>query len=337
MSWINDPIFNGSHEEHGRILLSQTARPAFRLGLLSSIHQAHPFEFVDEYQRLFEVFEPILRRDAKRLKFWEEPGLIRRRKSIQKGDWTPFAHLKASVPPPDFTFVGFEFQSGKTVDDIHDAGPTSFRVRITDTSWLDATVPVDALDDGTLDVDELKAALLAIPTRSGFAGYGLCLSQDHHGTGPSQGYRTYEVARKFPAIDTQYLSSRGWANGSDDDPNRTWILGLNWLTLVGEPFLSRMGGVTSITDGLPSEITWEKGNETVLFQIGDRPITGEAGIDDALLPLYFELGARLQPPGDVTPSRKYPRPVFVNTLQNEGVDWDRRFYDRRWFKKGQAE
>lgn len=338
MNWTKDPVFTGTHDWHGRDLLSETARPAFRLGLLSSIHQAHPFKYVDEYQALFEVFEPILRRDAERLKFMEYPGKWRRRKSIKSEDWRPFAHLKASVPPPDFTFIGFQFQSGKTtLERVYDAGPTSFRVVITDTSWLDATVPVDAIDDGTLDVEALKRALLAIPTRSGFAGYGMCISQEYYDNGPARGSRTYYVARKFPALDAQDLRTRGWANSYDDYPTDTWILGLNWLTLVGEPFLSRMGGLAAVTEGLSPEITWQTGNDTVLFQIGDRPFTGEAGVDDALLPLYFELGARLKPSGDNKPSLTHPNLVFGSTMLQDSVDWDRRFYDGKWFERTDPE
>ncbi|MCP2040342.1 hypothetical protein L1281_000924 [Neisseria sp. HSC-16F19] len=313
--------------------LGEIARPAFRLGLLSSIHQAHPFDFVDEYQRLFEVFAPILRRDAERLRFWEGGRTDRRRKSIQKGDWTPFQHLRDVVPPPTFTFIGFEFQSGRTIERVHDAGPTSFRFQIGDTSRLDATVPVEDFENGTLDIDALKAALLAIPTRSGFSGYGMCLSQDYPGYGPEQGGYSYDVARKYPALDAQYLYPRGWSQGYEDDPARTWILGLNWLTLVGEPFLSRMGGLAAVTRGLPPEITWQTGHDSVLFQLGERPITGQAGVDDDLLPLYFELGKRLKPSGNNTPSLEYPQHVFFTIDKQSSVDWTRRFYDGKWFEK----
>jgi hypothetical protein len=337
MTWTNDPVFVGNPDDH-YARLDKWARPAFRLGLLSSIHQAHPFEFVDEYQALFEVFQPILRRDAERLLFKETPGKLRRRKSITADDWTPFQHLKAAVPPPDFTFIGFQFQSGKAGHGVHDVGPTAFRMLVTDTAWLDATVPVEDVIEGHFELDALKTALLKIPTRSGLAGYGLSVSQDFPDNGPNDHvHAAMPVGHKFPALDLPYLNNRGWVNGSDDDPKRTWILGINWLTLVGEPFLTRLGGVKAITDGLDSRITYEVGRDTVLFQLGERPITGEAGADDDLLPLYFELGARLKPLGDGAPSMAHKRIVFHNMLAAERVAWERRFYDgpdSDWFKKG---
>lgn len=342
MSWTEDPIFEGDQEDrHNQLCL--WARPAFRLGLLSSVKQGHPFDFVEEYHALFKVFEPILRRDAERLSMTDQNlKKPRRRKSIKAEDWTPFHHIHETVDHTRPTFIGFDFQMGRTAPDgispsgwrakeVHDAGPTKFCWHVTDTAWLDATVPVADIVDGTLDIEALRAALLRLPVRSGLGGYGLCMSQDINGYGPKDSaHAAFPVATKFPALDIAYLDKRGWTNGSDDNPARTWILGVNWLTLIGEPFLSRAGGVAAITDGLDPRIQWWQGRDTVLFQLGSRPITGQAGVDDDLLPLYHELGARLAPPGDTAPSTTNPRNIFGNRRNVASVAYERRFYGSTW-------
>ncbi|RUS65018.1 DUF3396 domain-containing protein [Pseudorhodobacter sp. E13] len=342
MSWTEDPVFEGEQEDrHNQLCL--WARPAFRLGLLSSVEQGHPFDYVDDYHALFKVFEPILRRDAERLLMTDRNlKKPRQRKSIKTEDWTPFHYLQEKVSRARPTFIGFNFQSGQTAPDgispsgwraheVHDAGPTGFRWHVTTTSWLDATVPVADIEDGTFDIAALRAALLRLPVRSGLGGYGLCMSQDINGYGPkSNAYAAYPVAVKFPALDTTYLDKRGWLNGDDDKPEKTWILGINWLTLVGEPFLSRAGGIAALTDGLDPRIEWWQGRDTVLFQLGPRPITGQAGVDDDMLPLYRELGARLAPPGDTAPSAAHPRHLFGNRRDGVSVALERRFYGGKW-------
>ena len=80
--------------------------------------------------------------------------------------------------------------------------------------------------------------------------------------------------------------------------------------------------------GLPPEITASSSDGAVLFQMGDRPISGEAEEDHALLPLYHALGRKLAPLKDGGPSKEHPRsPIFG--WPDESLLWERRLYDGR--------
>lgn len=74
-----------------------------------------------------------------------------------------------------------------------------------------------------------------------------------------------------------------------------WIAGITWLTGVGEPFLTWLGGAKAIGADLPAAIMCDEGPHGAIFQLGPQPITGEAGVVNADLRLYHALGNRLQP------------------------------------------
>lgn len=327
--WQDDKIFQANDPNNLREL-GGVASPAFRLSAQGSRSEAHPFDHVDVYARLFKVFEPLLRKHAERLTMTDPfSGKSRRRVSITKADWQPFEYIKQSFDD-ERNWIGFDFKSGKTAK-LFDKGPTGFRFRLAKTAQLDATIPVAAFDSGELDLAELKDAMLALPMRSALAGYGMATSSffdDYETPRPL----LMPVARKFPAIDVCPSPMRSWFPDDDLDFRRSWVSGVNWLTLVRDPLLSEMGGAEKLMSELPPEITARSSDRAVLFQLGDRPITGEAGKDDAFLPLYHALGRKLSPLKDGGPSKEYPRfPVFG--WPDESLLWERRFYDGKWFEE----
>ena len=60
-------------------------------------------------------------------------------------------------------------------------------------------------------------------------------------------------------------------------------------------------------------------------------MTGQHGVDDDLLALYFEAGRKLAPRKNGCPSVEHPR---GHSFTNEYAEllWERRFYDGEWFK-----
>ena len=348
-NWVDDPLF---FEKFGSgnwaSSVDRFATPAFRLSLNTSRYIGAPYDHVDAYEALFDVFKPILERDAQRLLMIDVSGKPRRRKSITDADWSPFQQQRDIHPQDDRYFIGFDYQSGFNKSDWpkpsevptgyirYDLGPTKFLSRDDRSGRLDASVPVSDFLDGTLNITALKAAMLGLPVFAGLAGYGMCHSDtfDHPHAEDEQ---LKNIARKFPVLDVCGSEMRRFWYEDDDDTSKHWIPGINWLTLVRDPYLTAMGGAKAITDGLDSAIEVETGNNGVLFQLGDRPITGEKGVDDDLLPLYFELGQRLQPKGDGAPSAAVPwqEPFGHNSADEENkrqnLNWARRFYDRKWF------
>jgi hypothetical protein len=345
MAWFDDPLFEGEpdswHEERGEISphqLKNMGKPAFRLSLQSSVFVGHPLDHVEKWRAVFAVFEPILKRDAERLLMIEVAGKNpRRRKSIKAGDWDPFGFLAEKIPDDDRYFIGFDFQSGSNGEDRFDLGPTKFFMDVRASLSLTACVPVSDVESGALDVGALKAAMLDCPVYSGLAGYGMCLTDTYDW--PLHGEDALlPVARKYPVLDLCKDYNRTWMSSQGDDVigKDFWVAGINWLTMVNEPLVQAMGGQARLTEGLDSAITWDVGENGLLFQLGPRPITGEANRDDDLLPLYFELGRRLRPVSGEIPAALERHKVF-GTQSDAPHDlshaWARRFYDGAWFEE----
>ncbi|MCU0912140.1 MAG: DUF3396 domain-containing protein [Rhodobacteraceae bacterium] len=351
MAWYDDPVFDGP-PDHPPREMKHVSRPAFRVSVESTWTQGHPFDYTAEYAALFRVFEPILRQRAERLVMIETPGRKpKTRKKIREGDWTPFDYIKEKALDGidfdrirRFRFTGFSYDSGynglEKGWDRYDIGPTRFRFEVLETLRLDATIAVPDFEAGLLDVAALKQALLALPVTTGNGGFGLCISQKF-GWDDVVPDGLDAVGHKFPTLDICKCDKRQWWREQAGDFTKHWISGINWLTLVGEPILAALGGAEKVTAGLSPAITWQAGPHSVLFQLGDRPITGEKGVDDDLLPLYFELGQRLQPIGDGCPSMAHETHDvfgrFAHPSEREykqlNTDWARRFYDRKWFER----
>jgi hypothetical protein len=335
MPWQNDPVFTGNPSDPFR--LETFASPAFRLSLLASFDRAHPFAHLKAYQNLFEVFLPCLQKRAERLLMIEKPGAAaRRRRTITPADWDPFGHMASVIPADDGHFIGFQFQSGfrdlgtgDAAENTYDAGPALFRFWVGSIIDLDATIPVDDWNSGLLDQKKLKQAILQIPAATGLAGFGLALSDlADNGAAVRHQRNLAAVADKYPALDVSHNGRRRWFADYERDVSGYWLAGINWLTFVGEPFLTALGGADAVSQGLPADIEVTRGPHGVLFQLGESPTTGQTGAKDALIPLYRALGAKLRPKSGAHPSKKNPRhPVFGESLKAESLAWERRFYD----------
>jgi hypothetical protein len=332
MAWHHDKLFQ-TDDPNDLDQLGSIATPAFRLSAQGTLRDAHPLDHVAAYDQLFQIFKPFLQRHAERLAMNEKPGgAQRRRKSIQSIDWQPFHHLKNVVPYDDRWFVGFDFKSG-TTKQLMGRGPTGFRCRVDKTVQIDATISIPDFESGALDVEALKTTLLQLPLRTAVAGFGMATSA-YFDTRNYPLALLLPVAQKYPVLDVCPSPQRSWFSTNDDSFNHSWISGINWLTLVGEPFVSALGGVSALVNGVPPEVKTTVSRKTVLFQLGDRPITGQHNEDDALLPLYHTIGRKLQPRGDGCPSDKHPRrPVFGDNT-DLSLMWERRFYDGKWFAAG---
>lgn len=335
MPWQEDPVFKGDGADPFR--LETFSSPAFRLSMLSSFERAHPFAHLSAYRKLFDIFRPFLQARAERLLMIEKPGgSARRRKTVTSADWDPFGHMASVIPADDGHFIGFQFQSGfrdqgtgDPGENIYDAGPALFRFWVGSIIDLDVTIAVDDWNSGQLDTGKMKEIILQIPVSTAIAGFGLALSDlaDNSAAGEAQ-KKLEAVADKFPALDLSHNGRRRWFADYERDVSGYWLAGISWITVVGEPFLSAIGGPDAICAGLPAEIEVTRGSHGVLFQLGSRPITGEAGLDDEFLPLYRALGKRLMPKEGGHPSKKNARhPVFGESRRPESLAWERRFYD----------
>jgi len=334
MTWEDDPIFKG---QGGQLwTLGDAVAPCFRLSAYFPYREAHPYTNTEAFEELFACFAPILRDHCDRIRMWDRPGAkARRATKIKAGDWTPFRHLKSVYSDVEHgIWTGFYFIDRREDREMAGGKPCSFRYFVYgDATILDACVPLGDWRAGRLDIAAVKAALQKIPYYSMVAGYGLSLRETYHAN------ELPPIALKYPALDLAAATSRNYFPDEwpDKERNHYWIAGISWLTGIGEPFLTWLGGTKAITNGLPAAILVDEAQHGVIFQLGPQPITGEAGVDDAHLQLYHALGQRLRPHdfhvkdedmesiGQSEPYRSFG-PVFGEMAWEESLRWARRFY-----------
>lgn len=151
----------------------------------------------------------------------------------------------------------------------------------------------------------------------GYGGLGLMESFD---MGVESNFQpaVYAIARRFPGLEVDRPSSHSRYL-------RDAIKGVNWLTLVGEPFLPRLGGLSALEAALGADIEVKKYPGGVLIQAGPRPRMGDA--NDCRIPEPYRRVARALRP---------IRVESVGSLHNAGTsrftaetsdEWLRRFDD----------
>lgn len=306
--------------------LADVASPAFRLTAYFPYQAAHPYVLTEAWEALFACFEPIIHDRCDRVRMWDKPGAkARRSKVIQTADWHPFTHLKAVYSDVEHgIYTGFSFADRADDADLSGRGPCAFRFMVKPVIQLDATIAVEDWRDGRLDLDATLGALQALPFISFVAGYGLCLSERFaEGDRGSFLGQMIPVARRLPALDIMHADARAWIDGDESNFAQMGLAGVNWITGIGEPFFSK-GGKAKLSEGLPTGISSETGKNGIIFRIGDKPITGEAGVDDGTLPLYQALGTRLK---TLWSPNSRLSPVFGDHYARESLAWERRFFD----------
>jgi hypothetical protein len=256
------------------------------------------------------------------VQMWDRPGgKARRGLKIRPEDWSPFAHLLSVHDDVDSgIFTGFHFLDRDDETDGNGRGPCSFRFFVGSTIRVDACVPLDDWAAGRLDVEAVVAAMQGLPFTSFMAGFGLSLGERYAGS-PGVDAALMEYARRYSAVDLLRDEDRGFFPGGLENHADT---GINWLTGVGEPFRGRAGGGARLGAGLPAGIAVADGPHGVAFRLGDRPVSGEAGVDDANLPLFHALGAKLAAVNKPLAEGRHA-PVFGEGGRPQSLAWERRF------------
>jgi hypothetical protein len=334
MKWTNDGILKGS----GKTRLAQFTSPSFRFSMISSWPLLDPTANAKALQELFDLFQPILARHCTRIVIEKRAGMAQSKRSIKPADWKPF-ELFASVPK-----VGsgnFMFQGGVNGDEYGDfRGPAFARFVYSSCVFLDFHIPVEEFISGALDIDAVITVLGRIPWSSMIAGYGMTLMEDMDSGFEEERNELAPIALKYPNVDVQHPYGRNWG-GDWDNPETFWLSGIDWLTGIGEPFLSRFGGADSIVSRLPAGVTGVRGPVNIILQLGDKPTAGGPDEPASALEPYFAVAKLLAPSPDGYPSAKHRvNNPFANHYDQKkdprGLEWARRFIDgpqSAWMKR----
>jgi hypothetical protein len=321
MTWYNDPLFAPpiSGKAHNRFT------PSFRLSIMTPWQDLDPNEKSGELQALFDCFTPVLKRDCTRMVMEKRNGFKQIMREPKPADWKPFEVMAASKKPGSGNFM---FQSDGTGPGYAEAcGASLARFTYSSEIRFDLHIPVVDFEAGALDMDRVKACLGNIPHRTSTLGYGLALAERTSADLAAQ----EQIALRYLALDVMKPTTYVWRGPYHDLPEAHWLRGVNWITGIGEPFLSMLGGHTAIMNDLPDAITgWESAAGTSFFQCGAKPVPGRLDEDSAALDLYLAVGERLAPPPDGYPSTRYrPNTIWSDASNPDSLDlaWHRRFYD----------
>jgi len=321
--WNDDPILVSGGALHGEV------SPVFRLTGYFPYRQAHPYLMPERWQGLLNCFLPVVREHCDKIIVWDRPGAkARRSKRISNADWRPF-HLLSSLESDieSGIFTGFSFLDRADALEGNGRGPCSVRFFVGSSIRFEACISLQDWATGRLSIPELIAAVQALPYVSVMAGFGLSLGERYAGPDAEATYSALsDYAARYPVVDVARDDERSFFPGSPQDYPLIGIGGINWLTGIGEPFRSRAGGADTLAAQAPADVQVADGPFGTLFTLGTGPISGEAGVDDAGLPLYTWLAkqiAAVWSPGEDDPRA----PVFGRTAKSKSLAWERRFYD----------
>lgn len=284
--WLADPLF-----ARGANGVGEDASPAFRLSIYLPYQRGYHGFHCEAYEALFEAFKPVIRANCDKALVCTSPGgNFRRGLKIKPENWTPFINLLAAYNNvEDGIFVSFQFADRHDTNTNLGRGPTKFHFSASTTIRLDICISVPDWLAGQIDIARVIAAIQNLPYLSFCGGYGLCLSENAlNGQFPA----SHAVIQKYPALDVHHPGAVAfWRENPIEEVG---LCGINWLTGIGEPFRSRMGGASALRAVLPSGVAIDDGPNGVVLQLGAVPITGQTGVDDAELFLYHAVGQSLR-------------------------------------------
>ncbi len=112
-------------------------------------------------------------------------------------------------------------------------------------------------------------------------GYAAIATTHNHFDNYQHEMAEYQFAQQYPGLDVSKHTSHGIKL------RNTFIKGVNWLTIINQPFLDKVGGVEAV-QAIPDIKVWQQG-EVYLIQAAQAPALKT--IPDS----YYQLGALLEP------------------------------------------
>jgi hypothetical protein len=231
--------------------------------------------------------------------FWFSPGTKVR--SIYQMTLRSGTHAD-EITPVRFQLFASDTKPGeKPTDD-----------RSSDTGILRLTLPPEAADDPERMITLTKALVRSLPFVSGHAGYGLVWEEKD--LDPDVLNRIRAWARRYAGLDVfGFLSVENLVV--------TGIKSVNWLTLINDDAVAKLGGLAALKRKLKAPVVVHSIPGGVIIQAGPAPSRGDVNKGETL-PVYRQVARVLAPVREQPdPDEIYP---FVGN-ENATVDWLARF------------
>lgn len=192
--------------------------------------------------------------------------------------------------------------------------------------YLSISVPVSELLRSTEDMVQTVLGLChRLKPVSGYAGVGMTRCADYR-IATRYSPIEYELAQRFPGLEIDSpVTHTNWLSKGEGG-----IKGVNWLTVVGDRFLARLGGVDAVCAAiaaLDTRYVVHRFDGGVLIQAGPRPELGAVEMDDWPV-LYVKLAKLLKPIRVLSHDSFHWRGAEPRFDRETSEAWLRRFEER---------
>ncbi len=262
-----------------------TGRVVVRIGLLATFYFENAYQ-PEVREAVASCFDDYQRLCGSHLRWKKNPKTFR---------FSPMSSSRVPSPRDWLNRLGedfeweFDFRGGETVDEANNFSVSAYGSAKWqhNLSYFNATLPITWFADhpGNFPAVVLEFCRKLKPL-SGYGGLGILESPNgliEQKFGPA----VYTIAQRFPGLEvdhpvthTLYLD-----NG---------IKGVNWLTILGDYWLKKVGGVLTLKEQLGKNFISHEFPGGVMIQAGPRPQMGDR--DQGRMPdLYAQLARVLKP------------------------------------------
>jgi hypothetical protein len=266
----------------------------------------------------FEMYRQLCPKDQ--LTFYGTANMRMHKPVTERVLRMPSVWFRPGAPP--LVDVGLVIKNGAVYQDaptfafeIYGGEEGSFAFQTKGANVLKMCFPADWGVERATEMYELTRALATIfPFQSGQAGYSFECSR--YAAEASQTH-AWSRSMRHRGIDISRIPQDNKCVGHDA------IKGVNWLTLLGMPFIEKLGGSADVKRSLGAGVGYVELERGAILRAGEFPATGDTNRGD-LLPLYQQVYRVVQSLVEVAAERS----VAFN-LEQDFVErtesWFRRF------------
>ena len=243
----------------------------------------------DVRERLVKAFELFRAQIGEKFVWAADPKTNRPKKVAGTALVDVRSWMNKIGPSDDFSFV---FHGGQTKDDADPYQAIAF-VNPYDPeslSFLTISVPLSWVVERSFAgfAELVKEMTTIIEPTHGYAGWGIVTHVTHAGTVPAMNY-VAAFAQRFRGLEVDLP-----VDHSLNLRKKKAIKGINWLTILGTPWVDQLGGIETLKAKFGEGIGVRSYDQGVIIQAGSRPLLGDVNVGEKMEP-YHRVALALKP------------------------------------------
>lgn len=269
------------------LTVKEKGHAVVRIGLLVTLYFRGAHEN-DVRQNIMTLLADYLRQCGDRLRWTTIPPKFTWAR-VKGNLLTEFRERLFSTPAD----ASWEFiaHGGAVHDEASDyrveaLGLAEWKDRIEHLSYFTALFPIEFFTDNQEDsfVATVARWVREVKPIHGYGGLAIIESLAN-ATRERHEQTVYSIAQQFPGLEVDYptVHSMNCAKG---------IKGINWLTILSEPFVAQLGGISTLQTHFGDQFTIYPYSGGVIIQAGPQP---QMGSGNECPDLYIKLNTILRP------------------------------------------